>query len=310
MTSGRGFDWERRTFCRDLVRRGLWATGIAAFGPWVGTSRAAAPDLAAVQGPAAQAVRKAVSLLGGMGRFVRPGQRVVVKPNIGFARVPEQAANTNPAVVAEVARLALEAGAREVVVFDRSSDDPARCYRMSGIEAAVQALADARAKIFIPNAERYVPVKVPGGKSLENWPIYEDAARADVYINCPVAKHHVMCGLTMGLKNVMGVIGGNRSMIHDGFDDKLLDLNLARPSHLTVLDATRILLSGGPEGGSLLNVGRPNLVIAGTDVVAVDAYACRLFGAKPDDISYLHRAAARGIGQTDVGRVSLREEAL
>jgi hypothetical protein len=139
MSRVRGFDRERRRFCRDLLWKGIGTEGVAALGPWVRTSRAAAADLAAVQGPAAQAVRKAVALLGGMGRFVRPGQRVVVKPNIGFARVPEQAANTNPMVVAEVAGLALGAGARDIVVFDRAPPrSDAMLSRMSGIEAAVR----------------------------------------------------------------------------------------------------------------------------------------------------------------------------
>jgi uncharacterized protein (DUF362 family) len=263
-----------------------------------------------VKGAAAVAARRAVELLGGMGRFVKPGQRVVVKPNIGFDRVPEQAANTNPEVVAAVVRLALEAGAAEVLVFDRTTNEPRRCYRTSGIEPAVLALGDRRARVFVPDPGRYVPVEITGGLVLPRWTFYEDAVRADVFINCPVAKHHVTTGLTLGMKNIMGVIGGDRSVMHAGFADKIADLNLARPSPLTVLDATRILRARGPAGGSLLDVARPGVVVAGTNVVAVDAYATQFFGVRPADLPFLARAAARGLGPIDLDRVPLREEAL
>jgi uncharacterized protein (DUF362 family) len=277
-----------------------------------GPSRAASPpvELAAVKGAPGSAVRRAVELLGGMGRFVKPGQRVVVKPNIGFDRVPEQAANTNPEVVSEVVRLALEADAGEVLVFDRTTNEPRRCYRTSGIEPAVLAIGDRRVRIFIPDPGCYVQVEIPTGLVLPRWAFYEDAARADVFINCPIAKHHVTTGLTLGMKNLMGVIGGDRSFMHAGFEDKIADLNLARPAQLTVLDATRILRAHGPSGGSLLDVSRPGIVVAGTNVVAVDAYATRFFGARPDQLPYLVRAAQRGLGPISLDKVPLREEAL
>lgn len=267
-------------------------------------------ELAAVKGAPGNATRRAVELLGGMGRFVKPGLRVVVKPNIGFDRVPEQAANTNPEVVAAVVRLALEAGAGEVLVFDRTTNEPRRCYRTSGIEPAVLAIRDERVRIFIPDPDRYVQVAIPNGLVLPRWAFYEDAVRADVFINCPIAKHHVTTGLTLGMKNLMGVIGGDRSVMHAGFADKIADLNLARPSQLTVLDATRILRAHGPAGGSLLDVARPGVVVAGTNVVAVDAYATRFFGARPASIPYITRAAQRGLGPIDLDQVRLREEVL
>jgi uncharacterized protein (DUF362 family) len=155
-----------------------------------------------------------------------------------------------------------------------------------------------------------VPVDIGGALLVPRWDFFEDAVRTDVFINCPVAKHHVFSDLTLGMKNIMGVIGGNRSRMHEGFTDKIVDLNLGRPSHLTVLDATRILLARGPQGGSLLDVGRPGVVVAGANVVAVDAYATRFFGARPGDIAHIHRAAQRGLGPIDPGRAGLREEAL
>jgi uncharacterized protein (DUF362 family) len=239
---------------------------------------AATAGLAAVEGSAVDAARRAVELLGGMGRFVHSGQKVVVKPNIGWDRTPEQAANTNPDVVAAVVRMCLEVGAGEVLVFDRTCNDPRLSYRRSGIKDAVEAV--------------------------------RDRIRADVFINVPVAKHHSLSGLTLGMKNVMGVIGGNRGQIHSGFDDKIVDLNLARPSTLTVLDASRILVAHGPQGGRLEDVRKPGVVVAGPDIVAVDAYATRFFGLKPKEIDHIRRAAERGLGTMDLDKVRLREESL
>jgi uncharacterized protein (DUF362 family) len=271
---------------------------------------AATAGLAAIEGSAVDAARRAVELLGGMGRFVHSGQKVVVKPNIGWDRTPEQAANTNPDVVAAVVRMCLEVGAGEVLVFDRTCNDPRLSYRRSGIKDAVEAVRDRRVKLFHPDRRKYVDVKIPGAVSVGEWKFYEDAIRADVFINVPVAKHHSLSGLTLGMKNVMGVIGGNRGQIHTGFDDKIVDLNLARPSTLTILDASRILVAHGPQGGRLEDVRKPGVVVAGPDIVAVDAYATRFFGLKPKEIDHIRRAAERGLGTMDLDKVRLREESL
>jgi uncharacterized protein (DUF362 family) len=274
-----------------------------------GTAWAAAPaELAAVKGAAGAATRRAVELLGGMKRFVRPGQLVVVKPNIGWDRAPEQAANTSPEVVETVVRLCLEAGAKEVRVFDRSCNDPRLCFRRSGIQEALERIGDGRVSIFIPDERKYREVVVPGGVALRSLLVYEDVLAADVFINAPIAKHHGLSGLTMGLKNVMGVLGGNRGQLHTGFEDKIVDANLVRPPNLTVLDATRILVAHGPQGGRVEDVRYPGTVVAGTDVVAVDAFATRFFGKVPQDIPHLVRAGERGLGTLDLSRVAVREE--
>jgi uncharacterized protein (DUF362 family) len=276
-----------------------------------GPAPAPAPTaLAAVKGSPGAATRRAVELVGGMGRVVRPGQRVVVKPNMGWDRAPEQAANTHPEVVATVVHLCLEAGAAEVLVFDRTCNDQRLCYRRSGIEAAVEAIADRRVRLLQPDERRYRSVSIPGAKALDSWEFYEDALSADVFVNVPIAKHHGLTVLTAGMKNVMGVAGGNRGKIHTGIEDKIVDLNLGRPSHLVVLDATRVLLAHGPQGGRLEDVAQPGVVVAGTDVVAVDAYATRFLGKTPQDVPHIVRAAERGLGTLDLARVPLREEAL
>jgi len=302
----------RRQFCLRAAKAALAGVWAASFGRLAmpGPAAAADADLAAVKGDAAAAARRAVELVGGMGRFVKAGQKVVVKPNIGWDRTPEQAANTSPEVVAEVVRMALEAGAKEVLVFDRTCNDQRLCYRRSGVEAAVEGIDDGRVKIFHPDRRKYVDVDIPGGEALRRWPVYEDALEADVFVNVPVAKHHSLSGVTLGMKNVMGVLGGNRSQIHTAFDDKIVDLNLARPSHLTVIDATRVLLRHGPQGGRLEDVDRPGVVVASADIVAADAYATRFFDRKPEEIGHIRRAAARGLGTMDLGRVKVREESL
>jgi uncharacterized protein (DUF362 family) len=245
-----------------------------------------------------------------MGKFVKAGQRVVVKPNIGWDRSVEQAANTHPEVVTAVVKMCLEAGAGEVLVFDRTCNDQRLCYRRSGIEAAVEAIGERRVRIFQPDERRYRPVAIPGGKAISSWEIYEEALAADVFVNVPIAKHHGLSGLTMGLKNVMGVLGGNRGRIHTDFDEKIVDANLGRPSHLVVLDATRVLLAHGPQGGRLEDVAHPGVVVAGSDVVAVDAYSTRFFGKAPGDIPHIVRAAERGLGTMDLAKVAVREETL
>jgi uncharacterized protein (DUF362 family) len=299
---------ERRTFIRALVGGACLGTGLAGWPRLVGAAAAATPQLAAVKGAPGPAARRAVELLGGMSAFVRPGQRVVVKPNIGWDRTPEQAANTHPEVVVAVVRMCLEAGAGEVRVFDRSCNDPRLCYRRSGIEEAVAGIGDRRVQVFQPDERRYVPVAIPRGKLITSWDLYEDAVRADVFINVPVAKHHGLTRLTMSLKNVMGVIGGNRGRIHGDFEDRIVDLNLARPSHLVVLDATRVLLANGPQGGRVEDVAHPGVVVAGTDPVAVDAYGTRFFGLAPKDVAHVMRAAERGLGTADLSKVAVREE--
>jgi len=304
---------------RDVCKLAVAAAGAAILTPisrLVEDARAAAvspatgPSLAAVKGAPALAARRAVELLGGMGKFVRDGQRVVVKPNIGWDRSVEQAANTHPEVVTAVVKMCLEAGAGEVLVFDRTCNDQRLCYRRSGIEAAVEAMGERRVKLFHPDERRYRSVAIPGGKALASWEFYGEALDADVFVNVPIAKHHGLTTLTMGLKNVMGVAGGNRGRIHTDFDEKIVDLNLARPSHLVVLDATRVLLAHGPQGGRLEDVAHPGVVVAGADIVAVDAYATRFFGKTPRDIAHLVRAAERGLGTMDLSKVTVREESV
>ena len=246
--------------------------------------------------------KKAINAVGGMGRFVKAGDVVVVKPNMGWDRSTEFAANTHPLVVRAVVEECLAAGAKKVKVFDRTCNDARRCYVNSGIEGALKGMKGVECKHI--EQERFKKV-VLNGKFLKEWELYDEALSADVYINVPVAKHHGLSKLTLGLKNIMGVMGGNRGYIHRSIDVALADINAHLKSHLTVIDATRILTAHGPQGGNIADVKILHKVIASTDIVAADAVATTLFGLKPADIPVTVAAYRRGLGEMNLERIKL-----
>lgn len=252
-------------------------------------------------------VDKVLKPLGGMTAFVNEGDRVVVKPNIGFDRKPEQAATTHPDVVKAVVRRCLDAGARRVLVFDRPVNDARRSYARSGIKEAVESIGDSRVRCEYVKNKDFVPVKIADGKSLDEFDFHRDALppECDCYINVPVAKHHCQAKLTLGLKNVMGVIGGNRGIIHRDLPRRIADLNLVVRPKLTIIDATRILLRHGPTGGKLEDVKVLDTLIASADTVAADAYATTLFGEKPDYLGSTVAAAKLGLGEMDLSKVRI-----
>jgi len=244
----------------------------------------------------------ALAAIGGIGRFVKLGATVVVKPNMGWDRNAEQGANTHPLVVRTIVLESIRAGAKKVKVFDRSCNDERRCYVNSGIEPALKGIEKVEVKHL--EEERFRKVTL-NGKVLKEWDLYGEALSADVYINVPVAKQHGLTRLSLGLKNAMGIMGGNRGAIHKYIDTALADINAVLRPHLTIIDATRILTAHGPQGGDLKDVRVLNKVIASTDVVAADAYATTLFGMKPEDIAVTVAAYRRGIGEMDLRRVRI-----
>lgn len=246
--------------------------------------------------------RDAVNAIGGIKRFVRAGHVVVIKPNIGWDRRPEQAATTHPAVIRTLAEECVKAGARKVKVFDRPCNEPRRCYENSGVSAALRGLKNVDLKHI--ETERFKKISL-NGLFLKEWEIYSEALSADVLINVPVAKHHGLTGLTLGLKNMMGIMGGNRGYIHSRIDEALADVNTRIRSHLVVIDATRVLTAHGPQGGSQSDVKILNKVIASADIVAADSYATTLFGIEPKDIPTTVAAYRRGMGEMDLKKVRL-----
>ncbi|MDD5284398.1 MAG: DUF362 domain-containing protein [Desulfuromonadaceae bacterium] len=246
--------------------------------------------------------RRAINAVGGMKRFVKRGDVVVVKPNMGWDRSVELAANTHPLVVRTVVEECLSAGARKVKVFDNTCNDARRCYVNSGIENALEGMKNVECKHI--ETERFKKVAL-NGQFLKEWELYDEALSANVYINVPIAKHHGLSKLTLGLKNVMGVMGGNRGFIHRNIDVALADINSHLKSHLTLIDATRILTAHGPQGGNIADVKVLNKVIASTDIVAADAFATTLFGMKPADIPVTVSAYKRGLGEMNLDRIKV-----
>jgi uncharacterized protein (DUF362 family) len=301
---------------RDFIRASL-GTAISLGLPGLGWPKLlaqtienaeAVPDLAVVtDGDPASLTRQAIELLGGMKKFVSKGDVVVVKPNIGWDRSPEQAANTNPEVVAEVVKMCLESGAKKVRIFDRSCNTATRCYEHSGIS---QAASDAGAEVSFVVAAGFSDVKFPQGEVLKSWPLYKPALEADVLINVPIAKNHGLTYVTLGIKNLMGIMGGDRGKIHWNIEDKIADLaNFVRPQ-LTILDAYRILLRNGPQGGSLKDVQLTKTVAAGTQMATVDAYGATLLGIKPGGIAHIVKASKFGLGEIDLDKVNIRKISL
>jgi uncharacterized protein (DUF362 family) len=300
-------DHDRRRFVRDLLHSAL-AVGVLPLISTPATSALAAEPPVVVQRRGkviAQLVADTLSPLGGMGHFVRPGDQVVVKPNIGWDRSPELGANTHPEVVRAVIEHCLEAGAAQVRVFDNTCNDPRRCYLSSGIQDALASLASERVNLEHMDRRAYQKMAIRDGRELRSWLFYQPAVEADRFINLPVAKVHGVSRVTLGMKNIMGVIGGNRGRLHRRIDEAVTDINQVVHSDLTLVDATRIMIANGPSGGRLSDVERRDTLIASADIVAADSVACGLFGYRPEQIPTLVAAARRGLGVMDQQRMRL-----
>ncbi|MDD5761806.1 MAG: DUF362 domain-containing protein [bacterium] len=257
----------------------------------------------------AERARKAVALLGGMKAFVSRGDVVVLKPNIGWDRTPEQAANTDPGFVVAVAEMCLAAGAKSVRVFDRTCNDARRCYVSSGIKDAVERFArknrvEDAVRIYHVEDRKFVRTAIPNALSIKEWDLYRDALEADRIINVPIAKHHSLAGITLGLKNMMGVMGGNRGQIHYRLSECLVDIHRRLPVSLTVIDAGKVLMRNGPSGGNLADVKSFGKAFASRDVVAADIVAAeRIFQRSPRDVPHLAMAMESGLGVTSPAQI-------
>jgi len=262
------------------------------------------PSMTVVQGGEPRAlVQRALEDLGGMSRFVGRQDVVVLKPNIAWDRTPEQAANTNPDVVAEVVRQCWQAGAKRVIVTDVSCNEARRCFQRSGIQAAARAEG---AEVILPDPELYREVDL-GGVVLKSWPVFTPFLEADKIINLPIAKHHGLVGVTLGMKNWYGILGGQRNRLHQQIHQSLADLaNFMLPT-VTLMDCYRILLRNGPTGGNLEDVALKKTMVASVDPVALDAYVAKAYwNLDPEHLPYLEMAAARGLGTVDFDKLQVK----
>ena len=264
------------------------------------------PDLVVARGGEPGAlVQQALQALGGIERFVKPGHDVIIKPNICVAyHTYEYAATTNPWVVGELVTLCLGAGARRVRVMDYPFGGSAdQAYTISGIQEQVQ---QAGGSMEVMTRFKYVETPLPNAVDLTTCDIYGDILTADVLIDVPIAKHHSLARLTLGMKNLMGVIA-DRGAMHANLGQRLADLaGRVRPT-LTIIDAVRILMANGPTGGDLNDVQQLDTLIASTDIVAADSYGITLFGLQPDDLDYIRAGVAAGLGRSDLKNLQIEE---
>ena len=245
---------------------------------------------------------QAVNKMGGMERFVKKGAVVVVKPNIAWDRSPAQAANTDPQVVAVLVELCYKAGAKRVNVFDIPCNDEQLCYAHSGIAKAAK---EKGAYVYFADHWNVAKAHFSFSSPMEGWPILRDAIDCDTFINVPVLKHHGLTGLTLSMKNLMGVCSGSRGLIHVDISRKLVDLTQFINPDLTVIDATRVLLKHGPSGGNLADVVKMDKVLVATDPTLADAFAAQLVKRDPLSIGYIKNAVSRDIGSADIAKASI-----
>ncbi len=296
----------RRDFIKGLAVTGA---GLYLLDPELAFAQTDGVQLAVAQGPLKidpeaikRTTRQAVTMLGGMGKFVSKGDKVLMKPNIAWNRTPEQAANTNPYVVEAVVEMCIEAGAKKVKVLDNTINPAQITYSRSGIKDAVKR---AKGSLEFVDERKFKEKSIPMGQELKSWIIYQEALDSDVLINLPIAKHHSLTKLTLGLKNIMGLIQ-SREEIHKRIDQKLADLATVIKPNLTIMDSYRVLTANGPNGGTLKDIKIIGQVIAGVDPVAVDSYSATLFGLKGEDVGYIKNANMMGIGEIDLRKVRIR----
>ncbi|MEA3297121.1 MAG: DUF362 domain-containing protein [candidate division Zixibacteria bacterium] len=238
------------------------------------------------------ALDRALDAIGGIKRFIQPGQRVTIKPNVGWDRTPEQAANTNPELVGHMVSLCLSAGAEEVIVTDVTCNEARRCFLRSGIKETAEA---AGAKVILPSKENFIDFNL-GGELLDSWPVLKHFVQTDRLINMPIVKQHSLSSCTVGMKNLYGVLGGHRHKLHQQIDQSIVDLAMFCRPTLTVVDATRVLMRGGPQGGSLDDVKVENTVICATDQVAADSRAVEFLDLQAENVGHIVLAQEAGLG--------------
>ena len=291
---------KRRAFIKNIAAGSLFLKSQ----PTLFSQKKRFPDLAWIQGESPSSlIKEAVSSLGGIERFISTGDLVMVKPNIGWDRTPKQAACTNPQVVKTVVELCLNAGAKEVKVMDNPCNQARRTYARSGVAAAAK---EAGAKVLFPSAHRLKKMAL-NGEWLKEWEVYTDFVEADKIINVPIAKTHSLSKLSLGVKNWLGALGGNRNQLHQKLDQAMIDLAAFFKPCLTVMDGWRILIRNGPQGGRLSDTKLYKTVVAGVDYIAVDSAAASFFDMTPQDLPYLLIAHQKGFGEPNLEKLTIEK---
>jgi len=294
---------------RDFLKRGLSVGFIA------GTTFTINPynsfagnqnnyDMIAIRGGSASSMfDRAIEEYGGMKRFVSKGQTVVVKPNIGWDANPERAANTNPELVARIVKHCQAAGAKDVYVFDHTCNEWTKCYQNSQIEGAVKK---AGGKMVMGNSKKYYhDVNIPDGKKLTSAQVHELILESDVFINVPVLKNHGGANMTVSMKNLMGIVWDRGYWHRNDLHQCIADFSTWRNPDLTIIDAYRVMKRNGPRGVSVDDVVTMKAQLVGTDMVALDTAAIKLFGREPGNVKYVGLAEAAGVGSTNLEALNI-----
>jgi len=301
---------DRRDFLKKAIRGGIVAGSGLAFGGMGGIRLAAAAekekdwDLVAVRGGEPDAMfDAAINAYGGLGTFVPKSSKVVVKPNIGWDVTPERGANTHPALVGRIVKRCLEAGAKEVTVFDHTCDNWRQCYATSGIGKAVE---DAGGKMLSADSQGYYrEVAIPQGKRLTTALVHQALLDADVFINAPVLKDHSSTKLTAGMKNLMGVVWDRGYWHRNDLHQCIADFASFRKPDLIVVDAYHVMKRNGPRGVSEGDVAIMKAQLLSRDCVAVDAAAAKLFGVEPGEIRHIQLASDMQLGRMELNDLSI-----
>lgn len=298
---------ERRDFLRRSMYAGV-ATGagmtFGSFGDIFAGSLAAPFDMVAARGGEAEVMfEKAIASLGGMKAYVKKNQTVVIKPNIGWDVTPEKAANTNPKLVAKIVEHCLQAGAKEVFVFDNTCDNWQKCYANSGIEKAVK---DAGGKIVSGKSESYYQeVEIPKGIKLKKAKVHELILSSDVFINVPVLKSHGGATLSIAMKNLMGIVWDRGFWHKNDLHQCIADFATFRKPTLNIVDAYRVMKKNGPRGVSVEDVVTMKAQLISADMVAIDTAATKLFGLEPANVGHIPNAEKMGVGTTNLDKLNI-----
>ncbi len=262
-------------------------------------------DLVAARGgEPVEMFKSAIKEMGGMGKFVKRGQTVVVKPNIGWDVSPERAANTNPELVGAIVKECLDVGARRVFVFDHTCDQWQRCYTNSGIENAVN---EAGGQMVPGNMERYFKdVNIPDAVSLKSAKVHELILDSDVFINVPVLKHHASTRLTIAMKNLMGAVWDRRWWHRNDLHQCIADFCLFCKPTLNIVDAYLVMTRNGPRGVSTADLSLMKSLLISQDIVAIDAASTLLFGEQPEDVGHIRIGEELGIGTTQLNKLNIK----
>jgi len=300
---------------REFLKSGLALGALISVVPWrrlaaaepapASAPAAARPVLVAVRnGTRAAMLDQALAALGGIGGFVKPGQTVGLKPNIGWDAPPERGADTHPELVAQLVRRCLEAGAKSVSVFDNPCDQWQLTYEHSGI---AQAARDAGAHVVNGRDESlYREVEIPHGVELKRARVHSLFLDSDVLLNVPVLKHHSGAGMTAAMKNLMGAVWDRRFYHQHNLHQAIADfLTLRRPT-LNVLDAYHPMVRNGPRGKTTADLVEMRTLLASSDAVALDAAAAKLLGLEPAKVAHIRIADEMKLGTMDLTQVEVR----